>query len=73
MPRNQKTVTVFETLVDGPEDGPAGPAGDHTFVHRFRSQKAADDFVKGKTCYGRPPTVNDRQATREQLRRWGLG
>jgi hypothetical protein len=67
-----KTIKVYEVLYDGRPDGPSGPAGDGTFIARFRQAKAANDFAATNTCYGRPATASPRDATREQARRWGL-
>jgi hypothetical protein len=65
-------VTVYETLVDGREDGPAGPAGDGTFVVRRRKEADMKAFVVGKTCYGKPATYNPREVSVKLARRWGL-
>lgn len=68
----EKMVKIFVTIVDGPEDGPPGPAGDGTFVHRFRTRRDADDFVAGKTYYGRPATVREDKVPLRLAERWGL-
>ena len=63
---------VYEALVDGREDGPAGPAGDGTFVVRRRREADMKAFVVGKTCYGKPATYNPREVSVKLARRWGL-
>ena len=68
----ERTVTVFETLVDGPENGPAGPAGDGTFVVRRRKEADMKVFIVGKTCYGTPATYDSREVSVALARRWGL-
>lgn len=68
----KKTITVYETLVDGPEGGPAGPAGDGTFVRRFRKEADMKAFIVGKTGYGKPATYDAREVSRELARRWGM-
>lgn len=40
----ERMIKVWEVLFDGREDGPSGPAGDGTFIERFRSQRDADAF-----------------------------
>jgi hypothetical protein len=66
---SKKTITVYEVLADG--SGP-GPAGDGTFVRRFRDEKAAKDFAAGATCYGREATASAFEAPLALARRWGL-
>lgn len=66
------TVRVYEVLADGREDGPSGPAGDGTFVHRFRGKADAERFARGNTCYGKPATVIADDVPRSLARRWGL-
>lgn len=68
----EKKVKVFVTVVDGPEGCSPGPAGDGTFVHRFRTRRAADDFVAGKTYYGRPAKVHEEEVSQRLARRWGF-
>lgn len=63
------TVTVFEVLVDGIGDG---PAGDGTFIRRFRTRKEAARFIVGKTCYGRTPTISESIVSRRLAQRWGV-
>lgn len=65
-------MTVFETLVDGPENGPAGPAGDGTFVVRRRKEADMKAFIVDKTCYGKPATYDPRKVPVALARRWGL-
>ena len=68
----EKLVKVYEVIVDGHEDGPAGPACDGTFVSRFRTKKAADAFAEGKTYYGRPAQVMASEVSQRLARRWRL-
>lgn len=65
-----KLVKVFEVLADGKG---AGPAGDGTFVSRFRSERDAIDFASGKTLYGkRGVPVTSVEVSRQLAQRWGL-
>lgn len=70
----EKTIKVFEVLYDGAQDGPAGPAGNGTFIARFgpKNGKAAAAFVAANTCYGRPAKVTETDAPRRLARRWGV-
>lgn len=64
-----KRVTVYVVLHDV---NYSGPAADGTDQYRTRSKRAADDFAKGRTCYGKPATVMDQEVSIETARRWGL-
>ena len=65
-------MTVYTVLYYRPP-GPAGPAGDGTHVMRFRSRKLAEEFARGRTCYGSPCVVDRRDdVPRRIMRRWGL-
>lgn len=64
-----KLVKVFEVLADGKG---AGPAGDGTFVRRFRSQREAEQFASTATCYGQPATVTADEVSRKLAQRWGM-
>ena len=65
-----KGITVFEVMVDGAGEG---PAGDGTYIRRFRSQYDAVAFASGKTCYGRPAEVIAVEGVSRQLAaRWGV-
>lgn len=72
--KNHTTIKVFEVLHDGPKDGPAGPAGDGTFIRRFgpKDGKAAADFAAKNTYYGQPAKVMETDAPKALARRWGL-
>ena len=63
------TVRVYEVLADGAGEG---PAGDGTFVRRFRDKGDAERFASGATCYGQPTSVNACDAPRRLAQRWGL-
>lgn len=67
-------VKVFEVLFDGPEDGPSGPAGDGTFVARFRrgEKKAAEKFASENTAWGSPAKVTETEVPRRTAERWGV-
>jgi len=67
-----KTVTIFSTVVDGPEGCSPGPAGDGTFVVRFRAEKDMKAYVKDKTYYGRPAQYHKEEVSRRLAQRWGL-
>ncbi len=64
-----KTVKVFTTIVDGKG---SGPAGDGTFVARFRTRTAAEQFIAGRTYYGNAPTIDEEDAPRRLAERWGV-
>lgn len=68
----ERLLTVYEVLFDGPEDGPTGPAGDGTFIQRFREAREAEEFAAGATCYGRPATVKTARVPRRLAQRWGV-
>jgi hypothetical protein len=70
MAKASKGVTVFEVMVDGPGEG---PAGDGTYIRRFRSQYDAVAFASGKTCWGRPAEVIAHlDVSRQLAARWGI-
>ncbi len=71
---SEKTVTVFEVLFDGPENGPAGPAGDGTFTERFgpKDKARAESFAAARTYYGRPTKAVESRVSVRLARRWGL-
>ncbi len=70
--RSERTVRVYEVLFQGPEDGPAGPAGDGTFVRRFDSKRDAEAFAAGETIWGRPAKVDVTDAPARVANRWGF-
>lgn len=57
---------------EGKPDGPAGPAGDGTFVQRFRSEREAERFAKQNTCYGREAKAIRNEVPRRLAQRWGM-
>lgn len=63
---------VFAVLFDGPEDGPAGPAGDGTFIQRFSRKADADAFAKCHTTYGKPAAVDEDVVPARLAARWGV-
>lgn len=68
--RSNRTVRVWEVLVDIDGDG---PAADGTRVFRFRSEREARTFAAGKTCYGSPdPSVTSTDAPLHLATRWGM-
>ncbi len=64
-----RTVRVYEILVDGPGEGPAGSG---TYVRRTRDRREADRIAASSTCWGRPAQVTEVDAPRDLARRWGL-
>lgn len=64
-----KPVIVWTVLYDGEGDG---PAGDGTFVARYRTEAAARVFADGRTCYGSPARALEQEVSRDTARRWGL-
>jgi hypothetical protein len=64
-----KDVTVYEVLADGEGQG---PAGDGTYVRRFRTEAEALAFAKVSTCYGGKCRVQTCVAPRALARRWGI-
>lgn len=71
MTRTEKLYRVYAVLFDGSPDGPPGPAGDGTFIKRFRDHDAADRFAAENTCYGRPASVQADDVPRRLAQRWG--
>jgi hypothetical protein len=67
--RSTGTVRVYEVLHDGKGDG---PAGDGTFIRRFRTQLDADEFARTATAYGQPAKVTSVDAPRHVAQRWGM-
>jgi hypothetical protein len=68
--KSRKTVTVYEVIADGSGDG---PAGDGTFVRRFRTAQDAAAFAAVATCYGRPAQVQIAEnVPRHIAQRWGM-
>lgn len=70
-----KTIKVWTVLYDGDPNGPAGPAGDHTFLKRWAGKTAerdAKDFAATHTCYGRPASAIEEDTPRRVAERWGL-
>lgn len=63
----EKTKRVYEILADGKG---SGPAGDGTYVVRFRKQGDADAFAKTATYYGRPTSVTTADVSTKLYRRW---
>jgi len=68
-----KTIRVYEVLYYAGDDGPSGPAGDGSFIERFRSKADAERFAAGRTYYGRPAKVESVDAPRRLAQRWGGG
>ena len=70
----EKKIKVFAVLFDGPQDGPAGPAGDGTFIKRFGPKGGADaaKFAAENTYYGKPSKVDEDMASMRLARRWGV-
>ncbi len=65
-----KLVKVWEVLADGPGEG---PAGDGTFVRRFRSEAEATRFAKSATLYGQSNVpVTLVEVSRQLASRWGM-
>lgn len=69
---NAKTIRVFEVLYYAGDDGPDGPAGDGSFIERFRDESEATQFANGKHYYGEPSTVEPRDVPRRLAQRWGM-
>lgn len=56
-----KGYTVFEVLYHVDDDHPmanGGPAGDGSFIARFRDEKKAESFASKHECYGQPCKVS---------------
>lgn len=64
-----RKVQIFEVLHD---TGTDGRMGDGVETFRTRSQKDAQSFATGRTCYGKPATVETLQVPRPIAQRWGL-
>lgn len=63
-------VNVWEVLYDGPG---AGPAGDGTYVERFRTAASANAFARGRTAYRRGSAIVTKVSVPRRLAaRWGL-
>lgn len=69
MARQDKLVTVYIVLHDVSYPG---PAADGTDTYRTRSKRNAEDFAKGRTCYGSPATADEQEVPFATARRWGL-
>lgn len=69
MARTEKLVTVYIVLHDVKY---SGPAADGTDTYRTRSKSKADEFAKGKTCYGKPAEADEQEVPFATARRWGL-
>ena len=72
-----KTMRVYEVLYSVSDESPlshAGPAGDGTFIARFRSRQAAEQFAaRHAGPYGQEKaTVDVTDAPRRIAQRWGL-
>jgi hypothetical protein len=67
--RADRTIRVWEVLVDGAGEG---PAGDGTYVRRFGSEREAVGFASQATCYGGPATVDFVDAPARLAGRWGF-
>ncbi|MBK6854657.1 MAG: hypothetical protein IPG93_24565 [Burkholderiales bacterium] len=70
-----KTKVVFEILYTVADDHPmahGGPAGDGSFVERFRKRADAEKFAKTKTFHGKPSQVRETEVSAMLARRWGF-
>jgi hypothetical protein len=73
-----RTTKILETVYhsDDPKLAHAGPAGDGSFTKRWRSnnegRKEAEEFIKGKRYYAGKATLEEREVSAEQMRRYGL-
>jgi hypothetical protein len=63
-------MTVYEVLYYDARR--PGPAGDCTHVARFRSKRNAEAFAKGRECYGKPATVESRDAPPRLVNPWSF-
>lgn len=66
---NVKLVRIYVVIADGPGDG---PAGDGTFINRFKSERTATAFAATATCYGRAATVTADDVPRRLAQRWNV-
>jgi hypothetical protein len=66
---NNRTIVVYETVID--IDG-RGPADDGTKVYRFGTRRQAEQFIAGKTLYGQPATVDEAEVPIRLAQRWGF-
>lgn len=64
-----RKVQVYEVLYD---TGTDGRMGDGVETFRTRNQKDAQNFATGRTCYGKPATVEPAEVPENIARRWGL-
>jgi hypothetical protein len=70
--RSAKLVKVFSALVDGPEDGPVGPAADGTFVVRSSTLEGLRAKIgPNPTTYGRPAKIHEDMEPLHLAQRWG--
>lgn len=71
-----KTVNICEVLYHDDKNPHGGPAGDGSFIHRFRGTKAgkaeAERFAAGKLYYGKPAIVHEVDVSRSMAQRHGL-
>lgn len=65
----RSTVAVWEVLYYGPG---LGPAGDGSFVARFRNASDARVFAAGNVYYGRPAEAVRVEVPRRLAQRWGV-
>lgn len=63
-----RTVTLYSVVYDVPQRSD-GMTDD---IARFRKETEAEDFAKGRTCYGRPATVSKETVPATIARRWGF-
>jgi hypothetical protein len=69
---SERTVRVYEVFYYAGDDGPSGPAGDGTFIARFRKQGDAEAYAAGKTLYGKPARVTSDDVPTRVAQRWGI-
>lgn len=71
-----KPVKIYEVLYHDDSRPYAGPAGDGSFIARFRGTKAgkaeAERFANGKHYYGKPAVVQEAEVSRAAAARYGL-
>jgi hypothetical protein len=67
-----KPKVIYEVLSESEDPNYSGPAADGHYVSRFRTRAEAERFARGRTCYGKPADVHEREVSRELARRYGL-
>jgi|HubBroStandDraft_4_1064222.scaffolds.fasta_scaffold132054_4 hypothetical protein len=73
--RTEKTVTCYCVSYHVADDHPqayGGAMGDGSFTARFRTERDAEDFARGKEYYGKPARVSRDEVPKRIAQRWGV-